>query len=62
MQAQLEHGQWEAWLREEFTWSLATAKRMMAVAERFKSVTVSDLRFDLSALYLMAMDIIVVTL
>ena len=50
----LPHGQWEAWLRSEFDWSLSTALNMIRVAERFKSVNLTDLRLDVSSLYLLA--------
>ncbi len=54
MKAQLEHGQWEKWLREEFDWSHSTAVRMIQVSERFKSVKMTDLRIDISSLYVLA--------
>jgi len=62
VQAQLEHGQWEEWLEREFNWSASSALRMIQVYERFKSVNITDLHLDVSTLYLMAMDIIVVTI
>jgi protein gp37 len=54
VKAVLRHGQWEAWLRQEFDWSLSSAVKMMQVAEAFKSVNLTDLRLDLSSLYLLA--------
>jgi protein gp37 len=51
---QLQHGQWEVWLRTEFAWSDQSARRMMQVAERFKSNNLLDLRVDVSALYILA--------
>jgi hypothetical protein len=51
---QLAHGQWVKWLRDEFAWTDRTARNMMSVAERFKSENVSDLRIDISALYVLA--------
>jgi hypothetical protein len=54
VKAVLPHGQWEAWLRTEFDWSLSSALKMMQVAERFKSVNLTDLRLDVSSLYLLA--------
>lgn len=54
VKAHLGHGHWEAWLRTEFDWSQSMAVRMIQVAERFKSVNLTDLRFDLSALYVLA--------
>lgn len=50
----LLHGEWEPWLREEFDWSTSSALKMMQVSERFKSIKITDLRFDVSALYLLA--------
>jgi protein gp37 len=54
VKAALPHGQWEAWLRAEFDWSLSSAVKMIQVAERFKSVNLTDLRLDVSSLYLLA--------
>src|SRR5215475_4449251 len=54
VKAQLEHGQWEKWLREEFDWSQSTAVRMIQVSERFKPVNMTDLRIDISSLYVLA--------
>jgi protein gp37 len=54
VKAVLPHGQWEAWLRQEFDWSLSSAVKMIQVAERFKSVNLTDLRLDVSSLYLLA--------
>jgi protein gp37 len=54
VKAALPHGQWEVWLRSEFDWSLSSALKMMQVAERFKSVNLTDLRLDVSSLYLLA--------
>jgi Protein of unknown function (DUF3102)/Protein of unknown function (DUF5131) len=54
VKALLRHGEWEAWLRQEFAWSVSSALKMMQVAERFKSVNLTDLRLDVSALYLLA--------
>jgi len=50
----LGHGHWEDWLRTEFTMSLSSATRMMRVAEEFKSVILTDLPIDVSALYQLA--------
>jgi protein gp37 len=57
VKAVLPHGQWEAWLRHEFDWSLSSAVKMMQVAElaeRFKSVNLTDLPIDVSSLYQLA--------
>src|SRR5262249_13951992 len=54
VKAQLEHGQWEKWLRGEFDWSQSTAVRMIQVSERFKSVNMTDLHIDISSLYVLA--------
>lgn len=51
IKTRLGHGHFGAWLRDEFDWDERTAQRYMAVAERFKSDTVSDLRFGTKALY-----------
>jgi len=50
----LGHGHFGGWLEAEFEWSERTARRYISVAETFKSDTVSDLRFDAKALYLLA--------
>lgn len=51
----LPHGQFGVWLRAEFDWTERTARRFMAVAERFgsKTDTMSVLRIDLTAAYLL---------
>src|SRR6516162_6810904 len=54
VKAALPHGQWEAWLRREFDWSLSSAVKMMQVADAFKSVTVTDLQIDVRSLYQLA--------
>jgi hypothetical protein len=52
---ELEHGQWLPWLRVEFGWTDRTARNFMAVAEHFgKSETISDLRIEPTAAYLLA--------
>lgn len=54
----LKHGQFENWLKVEFTWSGGTAKRFMAVAREFKSINLIDLeKFPVSALYVLAAPI-----
>lgn len=54
----LKHGQFEHWIEVEFAWSGATAKRFMAVAREFKSVSLNDLeKIPASALYVLAAPI-----
>lgn len=53
VKARLGHGQFGAWLRAEFEWSVPTAARMMQVAERFGDNYQID-NFAPSALYLLA--------
>jgi hypothetical protein len=49
------HGGWLAWLRRELGWaSESSALRFMHVAEFAKSVSVTDLNIDLTALYHLA--------
>ena len=52
----LPHGQFSVWLRAEFDWTERTAQRFMAVAQRFgsKTDTMSVMRIDLTAAYLLA--------
>lgn len=52
----LPHGQFCIWLRKEFDWTLRTAQRFMAVAQRFgsKNDTMSFLKIDLTAAYMLA--------
>lgn len=54
VKAQLPHGQWEAWLHAEFDWSPSSALKLMQVAQRFKSVNLTDVRIDVSSLYLLS--------
>jgi hypothetical protein len=54
VKARLGHGQWGAWLRDEFDWDERTARRFMSVGERFKTDNLSDLDIAPSALYLLA--------
>ncbi len=56
VKATLPHGQFHVWLRAEFDWNQRSAQRFMAVAQRFgsKSDTVSIMRIDLTAAYLLA--------
>ena len=54
----LKHGQFEKWIEIEFKWSGATAKRFMAVAREFKSVSLNDLENIVNtALYVLAAPI-----
>ena len=52
----MPHGQFILWLRAEFDWTERTAQRFMAVAQRFgsKNDTMSFLKIDLTAAYLLA--------
>lgn len=50
----LPHGRWGEWLDCEFGWTDRMARRMINVANRFKSDNLSDLTFAQSALYLLA--------
>lgn len=52
----LPHGQFSVWLRVEFDWTERTAQRFMTVAQRFgsKTDTMSVLKIDLTAAYLLA--------
>lgn len=52
----LPHGHFGPWLRAEFNWTERTARRLMAVAERFgpKTDTMSDLPIEATAAYLLA--------
>lgn len=54
VKARLGHGYYGVWLTSEFDWSEPTALRFMRVAERFKSVNLTDLEVAPSALYLLA--------
>jgi hypothetical protein len=55
VRAELEHGQWLPWLRAEFGWTDRTARNFMAVAGHFgKSETISGLRIEPTAAYLLA--------
>ena len=51
---QLRHGEFGDWLQAEFGWDDRTARRMMNVADTFKSDKLSDLNIAPSALYLLA--------
>jgi hypothetical protein len=53
--AQCKHGDWLAWLKEEFDWSVDTAERYMKVAELgFKFRTVRNLKLSARTLYTLA--------
>jgi hypothetical protein len=52
----LEHGQFGDWLTHYFSWSQQTASRMMQAATTFKSLNLSNLTIDQSALYLLSSD------
>jgi hypothetical protein len=52
-----DHGDWLPWLKDNFGWHEATARRYMQVAEAFKSCTVHDmdgLTIEARALYLLS--------
>ncbi|MCP6760174.1 MAG: DUF3102 domain-containing protein [Fischerella sp. CENA71] len=51
---QLGHGNFRAWLKAEFDWSVRTAARFMQVATQFKCANLADLNIAVSALYLLA--------
>jgi hypothetical protein len=50
----LGHGNFRAWLRGEFSWSVRTAARFMQVATQFKCAKLAHLNIAVSALYLLA--------
>ncbi|TBR56944.1 hypothetical protein B4U84_26265 [Westiellopsis prolifica IICB1] len=51
---QLGHGNFRAWLKAEFDWSVRTAARFMQVAIQFKCANLAHLNIAVSALYLLA--------
>ncbi|MBW4689761.1 MAG: DUF3102 domain-containing protein [Komarekiella atlantica HA4396-MV6] len=51
---QLGHGNFRAWLKAEFDWSVRTATRFMQVAAQFKCANLAHLNIAVSALYLLA--------
>lgn len=50
----LGHGNFRAWLKAEFDWSVRTAARFMQVATQFKCVNLAHLNIAVSALYFLA--------
>ena len=54
VKAQLGHGNFRAWLKAEFDWSVRTASRFMQVATKFKCAKLAHLNIAVSALYLLA--------
>lgn len=50
----LGHGNFRAWLKAEFDWSVRTAARFMQVATQFKCANLAHLNIAVSALYLLA--------
>ncbi|MBE9170032.1 DUF3102 domain-containing protein [Pleurocapsales cyanobacterium LEGE 06147] len=54
VKAKLGHGQFQAWLQSEFSWSEWTARKYMQVSRVFKTVNFTDLSIASSALYLLA--------
>jgi hypothetical protein len=53
---QLDHGQFGAWLATEFSWSDRSARRMMQVADQFKTANLSEINTAPSALYLLTSE------
>jgi hypothetical protein len=50
--AEVAHGDWLPWLKEEFGWSIRTADNYIAVARKFASVAnLENLTIDATALY-----------
>jgi len=49
-----DHGEWLAWLKEEFSWSRQTADNLINVYEASKSLNFSNLDLPVSSLYLLA--------
>jgi CheY-like chemotaxis protein len=47
----LKHGEFEKWLKSEVPFSLTTAARVMRAYEKFKSVNMTDLNIEPSAIY-----------
>lgn len=56
VKSRLGHGHFLNWIDAEFKWSESAARKMMCVADRFKSVNFTDLNIAPSALYLLASD------
>lgn len=56
VKAVIPHGQFGAWLRAEFGWSVRSATNFMSVAEQFgpKSAMIAELRIQPTAAYLLA--------
>ncbi len=54
VKAKLGHGNFTQWLDTEFGWSPKTAQNIMNVARTFHSNEIVGLKFDTSALYLLA--------
>ncbi len=52
----LGYGYFSDWLKAEFSWGEWTARKLMQVARRFKTVNFTDLDFAASALYILAAD------
>ncbi len=50
---QLGHGNFRAWLKAEFSWSVRTVARFMQVATQFKCANLTHLDIAASALYLL---------
>lgn len=54
VKGQLGHGNFGAWLKAEFDWSVRTAGRFMQVSTQFESANLANLNIAVSALYLLA--------
>jgi hypothetical protein len=55
--AEMPHGEWAAWLKNEFAWTERTARNYMQVAEAFKTERLSDfsgLTINAEALYFLS--------
>ncbi|MEM8779596.1 MAG: diguanylate cyclase [Cyanobacteria bacterium P01_G01_bin.49] len=51
---QLQHGQFRAWLKTEFDWSVSTANKFMQVSRQFKPTDLEEIEIAPSALYILA--------
>lgn len=54
VKARLKHGNFLEWIEREFAWSEPSAERFMRVFRNIKSVNLTNLEIDVSALYLIA--------
>ena len=51
---QLQHGQFRAWLKAEFDWSVSAANKFMHVSQRFQPEELETVEISPSALYVLA--------